>query len=63
MCIEDPLTKSRLLAKGKSFSAFPWGLRAAGQTIGEVAVGVDFKMLDKYALFSEVCDANELTMK
>ncbi|KAJ7798825.1 cytochrome P450 [Mycena leptocephala] len=44
---------NELLAKGKSFNAFPWGLRAAGQTIGEVAVGVDFKMLDRYALFSE----------
>ncbi|KAJ6455918.1 cytochrome P450 [Mycena vitilis] len=32
--------------KGTSVDAFAWGLRAAGQTIGEVAVGVDFKMLD-----------------
>ncbi|KAF8179568.1 cytochrome P450 [Mycena galopus ATCC 62051] len=35
-----------LLAKGQSFDAFPWGLRAAGQTIGEVAIGADLKMLD-----------------
>ncbi|KAJ7160408.1 cytochrome P450 [Mycena filopes] len=32
--------------KGTSVDGFAWGLRAAGQTIGEVAVGVDFKMLD-----------------
>jgi hypothetical protein len=37
----------RLLEKGQSFDAFPWALRAAGQTIGEVAVDVDLKMLDK----------------
>ncbi|KAJ7875532.1 cytochrome P450 [Mycena olivaceomarginata] len=35
-----------LLARQKSFDAFPWGLRAAAQTIGEVGVGIDFKMLD-----------------
>ncbi|KAJ7751908.1 cytochrome P450 [Mycena maculata] len=35
-----------LRVRGKSFEAFPWGLRAAAQTIGEVAVGIDFKMLD-----------------
>ncbi|KAJ7663283.1 cytochrome P450 [Mycena polygramma] len=35
--------------KGTSVDAFAWGLRAAGQTIGEVAVGVDFKMLDSAA--------------
>ncbi|KAJ7195100.1 cytochrome P450, partial [Mycena pura] len=35
-----------ILAKGQSVDAFPWGLRVAAQTIGEVAVGVDFKMLD-----------------
>ncbi|KAJ7749382.1 cytochrome P450 [Mycena metata] len=32
--------------KGTDVDAFSWGLRAAGQTIGEVAVGIDFKMLD-----------------
>ncbi|KAJ7713604.1 cytochrome P450 [Mycena metata] len=32
--------------RGKSFDAFPWALRAAAQTIGEVAVGIDFTMLD-----------------
>ncbi|KAJ7464205.1 cytochrome P450 [Mycena galericulata] len=36
----------QLLAKGESFDAFPWGLRAAGQTIGEVAIEADLKMLD-----------------
>ncbi|KAJ7707330.1 cytochrome P450 [Mycena rosella] len=35
-----------LLQEGKSFNAFPWALRAAAQTIGEVAIGTDFKMLD-----------------
>ncbi|KAJ7355283.1 cytochrome P450 [Mycena albidolilacea] len=35
-----------LLERGKSFDAFSWGLRAAAQTIGEVGVGIDFKMLD-----------------
>ncbi|KAJ7501233.1 cytochrome P450 [Mycena galericulata] len=35
-----------LLGRGKSFDVFPWGLRAAAQTIGEVAIGIDFKMLD-----------------
>ncbi|KAJ7685998.1 cytochrome P450, partial [Mycena rosella] len=34
-----------LLERDKSFDAFPWALRAAAQTIGEVGVGVDFKML------------------
>ncbi|KAJ7438634.1 cytochrome P450 [Mycena galericulata] len=37
---------NELLEKGKSFDAIPWALRAAAQTIGEVAVGMDFKMLD-----------------
>lgn len=37
----------RLLAKGTSFDGFSWGLRAAGQTIGEVAIGMDLGMLDK----------------
>ncbi|KAJ7247592.1 cytochrome P450 [Mycena rebaudengoi] len=37
---------NELLEKGKSFNGFQWALRTAGQTIGEVAVGVDFKMLD-----------------
>ncbi|KAJ7472797.1 cytochrome P450 [Mycena latifolia] len=35
-----------LLEQGKGFNAFPWALRASAQTIGEVAVGIDFKMLD-----------------
>ncbi|KAF7341346.1 FAD-binding FR-type domain-containing protein [Mycena venus] len=35
-----------LLERGKSFDAFSWSLRAAAQTIGEVGVGIDFKMLD-----------------
>ncbi|KAJ7472790.1 cytochrome P450 [Mycena latifolia] len=35
-----------LLEQGKGFNAFPWALRASAQTIGEVAVGTDFKMLD-----------------
>ncbi|KAJ7082583.1 cytochrome P450 [Mycena epipterygia] len=34
------------VSRGKSFDAFPWALRTAAQTIGEVAVGIDFKMLD-----------------
>ncbi|KAJ7442447.1 cytochrome P450, partial [Mycena latifolia] len=34
------------LEQGKSFDAFSWALRASAQTIGEVAVGTDFKMLD-----------------
>ncbi|KAK6983992.1 FAD-binding FR-type domain-containing protein, partial [Favolaschia claudopus] len=33
-------------AKGKSFDAFSWGLRGAAQTIGEVLIGVDLKMLE-----------------
>ncbi|KAJ6496413.1 cytochrome P450 [Mycena sanguinolenta] len=37
---------NQLLEKGQSFDAFPWGLRAAGQTIGEVAIEADLKMLD-----------------
>ncbi|KAJ7656162.1 cytochrome P450 [Mycena polygramma] len=37
---------NNFLEKGSSFDGFAWGMRAAGQTIGEVAVGVDFKMLD-----------------
>ncbi|KAJ6468564.1 cytochrome P450 [Mycena vitilis] len=37
---------NEFLEKGSSFDAFSWGLRAAGQTIGEVGVGADFKMLD-----------------
>ncbi|KAJ6597519.1 cytochrome P450 [Mycena vulgaris] len=37
---------TELLERGKSFDAFPWALRAAAQTIGEVGVGTDFKMLD-----------------
>ncbi|KAJ7445116.1 cytochrome P450 [Mycena latifolia] len=37
---------NELLERGKSFDAFSWGLRAAGETIGEVGVGLDFKMLD-----------------
>ncbi|KAK7028480.1 hypothetical protein R3P38DRAFT_3190073 [Favolaschia claudopus] len=39
---DDP----ELLIKGDSVNAFFWGFRAAGQTIGEVAVGMDLKMLD-----------------
>ncbi|KAK7041988.1 FAD-binding FR-type domain-containing protein [Favolaschia claudopus] len=35
-----------ILNKGDSVNAFFWGLRAAGQTIGEVGVGMDLKMLD-----------------
>ncbi|KAF8133597.1 cytochrome P450 monooxygenase [Mycena galopus ATCC 62051] len=35
-----------LLGRGKSFEAFPWGLRAAAQTIGEVGVAIDFNLLD-----------------
>ncbi|KAJ7166571.1 cytochrome P450 [Mycena crocata] len=35
-----------LQEEGKSFNAFPWALRAAAETIGEVSLGVDFKMLD-----------------
>ncbi|KAJ7738227.1 cytochrome P450 [Mycena maculata] len=35
-----------LRERGKSFDAFPWAMRAAAQTIGEVAVGIDFSMLD-----------------
>ncbi|KAJ7472845.1 cytochrome P450 [Mycena latifolia] len=34
------------LEQGKSFDTFSWALRASAQTIGEVAVGTDFKMLD-----------------
>ncbi|KAJ6553059.1 cytochrome P450 [Mycena capillaripes] len=37
---------NELLEKGKSFNAFPYALRTAAQTIGEVAIGIDFKMLD-----------------
>ncbi|KAJ7890372.1 cytochrome P450 [Mycena leptocephala] len=37
---------NELLGKGKSFGAFPWGVRAAAQTIGEVSIGIDLKMLD-----------------
>ncbi|KAJ6564108.1 cytochrome P450, partial [Mycena capillaripes] len=37
---------SEILEKGTSVDGFSWGLRAAGQTIGEVAIGIDFKMLD-----------------
>ncbi|KAJ7909829.1 hypothetical protein B0H13DRAFT_1877330 [Mycena leptocephala] len=40
------LTKFRLPSKEKSFNAFQWRLSAAGQTIGEIAFGIDFKMLD-----------------
>ncbi|KAJ6605263.1 cytochrome P450 [Mycena vulgaris] len=36
----------QLREQGKSFNAFPWALRAAAQTIGEVALGIDYKMLD-----------------
>ncbi|KAJ7362924.1 cytochrome P450 [Mycena albidolilacea] len=32
--------------EGTSFEGFSWGLRAAGQTIGEVAIGMDLGMLD-----------------
>ncbi|KAJ7153209.1 cytochrome P450 [Mycena filopes] len=32
--------------KGLSVDAFAWAQRVAGQTIGEVTVGIDFKMLD-----------------
>ncbi|KAJ6548525.1 cytochrome P450, partial [Mycena capillaripes] len=39
-CLEE------LLERGKSFDAFSWSLRATAQTIGEVCVGIDFKMLD-----------------
>ncbi|KAF8179822.1 cytochrome P450 [Mycena galopus ATCC 62051] len=35
-----------LLGRGKSFEVFPWGLRAAAQTIGEVGVAIDFNLLD-----------------
>ncbi|KAJ7037772.1 cytochrome P450 [Mycena alexandri] len=37
---------NELLEGDQSFNAFPWALRTAAQTIGEVAVGIDFKMLD-----------------
>ncbi|KAJ7843337.1 cytochrome P450 [Mycena olivaceomarginata] len=40
------MTAMDCLKEGKSFDAFSWGLRAAAQTIGEVGVGIDFKMLD-----------------
>ncbi|KAF7325436.1 FAD-binding FR-type domain-containing protein [Mycena kentingensis (nom. inval.)] len=35
-----------ICTKEQSVDAFSWGLRVAGQTIGEVAVGIDFGMLD-----------------
>ncbi|KAJ6564144.1 cytochrome P450 [Mycena capillaripes] len=37
---------NEILKKGNSVDGFSWGMRAAGQTIGEVAIGIDFKMLD-----------------
>ncbi|KAJ7749420.1 cytochrome P450 [Mycena metata] len=37
---------NELLERGQTIEGFPWALRTAAQTIGEVAVGIDFKMLD-----------------
>ncbi|KAJ7091304.1 cytochrome P450 [Mycena crocata] len=37
---------NQIVREGKSVDAFSWGLRASAQTIGEVALAVDFKMLD-----------------
>lgn len=38
---------SELKAEGKSFNIFPFMLKAAAQTIGEITTGVDFKMLEE----------------
>ncbi|KAJ6449380.1 cytochrome P450 [Mycena sanguinolenta] len=45
---------NQLLEKGQNFDAFPWGLRAAGQTISEVTIEADLKMLD--SADSEIAD-------
>ena len=38
---------SELKCDGKPFNVFPFMLKAAAQTIGEITTGVDFKMLEK----------------
>ncbi|KAJ7037666.1 hypothetical protein C8F04DRAFT_1329961 [Mycena alexandri] len=44
---------NEFLESGQSFDGFPWALRTAAQTTGEVAIGIDSKMLDSCGSVSQ----------